>query len=67
MPYQNLGQIDYNLHNQLRREFLVGKNSKMAAEVFLSCLVTVAALIVINSLAYGYRNMAKKMLEKDES
>ena len=35
----------------------------LSAEVFLSCMVTVG---VSNGLAYDWRNMAKKMLQKDE-
>ena len=35
----------------------------MAAEVFLSLMVTV---VVNNDLAYDWRNMAKKMPQKDE-
>ena len=37
----------------------LGKNSKMADEASLSCMVNVS---VNNGLTYGWRNMAKKML-----
>ena len=35
----------------------------MAAEVFLSCIATIG---VNNGLAKDWRNIAKKMLQKDE-
>ena len=38
-------------------------NSKIAAEAFLSCMVTV---IMYNELAYDWRSTAEKMLQKDE-
>ena len=40
------------------------ENSKMAVEVFLSCMVTVS---VNNSLAYDWRNIAKRRLQNDEN
>ena len=40
------------------------ENSKMAVEVFLSCMVTVG---VNNSLAYDWRNIAKRLLQNDEN
>ena len=47
------------------------KNSMMAAEVgkfnFLSCLVTVAVVIVSICLTYDRLNMTKKKLQKDKS
>ena len=39
------------------------KNNKMAAKVFLSCIVTAG---VNNVLAYDWRDTAKKMLQKGE-
>ena len=40
-----------------------GKNNKLAAEVFLSCFVTIG---VNSGLANDWRNIAKKMLQKDQ-
>ena len=39
------------------------KSNIMAPEVFLSCIVTIG---VNNGPAYDWRNMAKKVLQKDE-
>ena len=44
--------------------WLISRQNEMAAEVFLLCIVTVG---VSDALAYDWRNMVKKILQKDEA